>query len=66
MNNKKNDLSEYILKCRNNDCEENTEHVCCLSCDSYKRCVSKDWACIYLDNNDSPENCEELCLEKNE
>ena len=58
------DFSKFELKCRNNDCEENTEKLCCIACDKYEDCLQKDWTCVCLDNNDLAENCPDFYLEK--
>lgn len=53
------DFSKLILKCDNDDCEENVDHTCCVSCDSYQECIPKGWVCVHLVNG-SPEDCSEL------
>jgi len=58
------DLSKFILKCDIDDCEENEEHVCCVSCDSFQECIQKEWTCVHLDDDNSPEGCSELYLKK--
>ena len=58
------DFSKFTLKCNNNDCEDNEDHVCCVVCKFYNECIKKNWICVNLENG-SPENCKELYL-KNE
>jgi hypothetical protein len=63
------DYSKFICKCSSNganDCEENIEKVCCMSCTSYKSCVEKRWTCVHLDKKDYPQNCKELYLKNRE
>jgi hypothetical protein len=54
------DLSKLIMKCDNNDCNNNEKKLCCIQCPSYTECFQKDYACIRLDNDDSVLNCMEL------
>lgn len=63
MNKIKIDFLKFRLKCRGNDCKENTENLCCIACDKYEECLRKDWGCIYLDNG-LVENCPDFYLEK--
>lgn len=58
------DFSKFTLKCDNDDCKRNPEHRCCVSCKSYKDCLEKGWTCIYLKEDNFPENCKELYLKK--
>jgi len=57
-------LSNFILKCDNNDCGQNEEHVCCVSCKSFNECIQKDWICLNLENGDDPSECSRLYLRK--
>jgi len=58
------DYSKFVFKCDNEDCERNEEHLCCVSCGLFKKCKKDGYACVYLDEHDSPENCKELYLKK--
>ena len=64
MNKKEIDFSKFELKCKGNDCEENTENLCCMACDKYNECLQKNWVCICLDNDGLVENCPDFYLER--
>ena len=59
------DYSKFIFKCNNDDCVDNEEGLCCVSCDLFDKCLKKQRVCIYLDeHNNNPEDCPELYLIK--
>jgi len=58
------DYSKFVLKCDNEDCSRNENHMCCVSCDLFEKCKKERLICTYLDKHDSPEDCNELYLKK--
>ena len=59
------DMSKFVLKCKNNDCDEdNEEHKCCVACGQFQECIKKDWSCAHLNHDGSPEDCEDFYFER--
>ena len=36
------DYSKFIFKCNNDDCVDNEEELCCVSCDLFDKCLAFD------------------------